>query len=353
MHPFFKNFIADEKIPLLLAPMEDVTDRSFRLLCKRFGADIVYTEFVNSDALMRQVEHSKQKMRFEEAERPLGIQIYGSSIEAMEEAARMAARQNPDIVDINFGCPVKKIAGRGAGSGMMREPDKMVAITERVVRAVEEESGGRIPVTVKTRLGWDEEQKNIMDLAPRLQDVGVSALTIHGRTRAQMYKGQADWTLIGRIKNDVRVSIPIIGNGDIDGPFRAKDYLDRYGVDALMVGRATYGRPWIFREIFHYLSTGDLMVQPSVDERVDIAIDHLRLSVASKGERVGVLELRRHLGCYFRGFPDFKPYRLRLVTEPFADGVLSILEEVRGRYRGYDCGGLVPVGPWVAGAGAL
>lgn len=326
--------------------MEDVTDRSFRLLCKRFGTDIVYTEFVNSDALIRQVEQSKQKMKFEEAERPLGIQIYGSSIEAMEAAARMAARQNPNIVDINFGCPVKKIAGRGAGSGMMREPEKMVEITRRVVRAVEQESGGTIPVTLKTRLGWDEEHKNIEDLTPRLQDVGISALTIHGRTRAQMYKGQADWTLIGKIKNDPRVTIPIIGNGDIDGPLKAKEYLDRYGVDALMIGRATYGRPWIFEEITHYLTTGELMTQPSVDDRVDTAIDHLRLSVASKGERVGVLELRRHLGCYFRGFEDFKPYRLQLVTEPSAEGVQTILEQVRERYRGYDCSGLVPETPW-------
>lgn len=326
--------------------MEDVTDRSFRLLCKRFGADIVYTEFVNSDALLRQVEHSKQKMRFDPAERPLGIQIYGSNIDAMEEAGRMAAREHPDIVDINFGCPVKKIAGRGAGSGMMREPDKMVEITDRVVRAVHEESGGRIPVTVKTRLGWDQEQKNIEDIALRLQDVGISALTIHGRTRAQMYKGEADWTLIGRIKNDPRMTIPIIGNGDIDGPLKAKAYLDRYGVDALMVGRATYGRPWIFQEITHYLATGELLAQPSVEQRVDTAVEHLGLSVASKGERVGVLELRRHLSCYFRGFEDFKPYRLRLVTEPSAAGVEEILEQVRERYRGYACGDLVPTSPW-------
>lgn len=326
--------------------MEDVTDRSFRLLCKRFGADVVYTEFVNSDALIRQVEHSKQKMRFDPQERPLGIQIYGSSIEAMEAAARLAAREEPNIVDINFGCPVKKIAGRGAGSGMMREPDKMVEITRRVVRAVEEESGGRIPVTVKTRLGWDEEQKNIEQLALRLQEVGIAALTIHGRTRAQMYKGEADWSLIGAIKNDPRITIPIIGNGDIDGPLKAKQYLDRYGVDALMVGRATYGRPWIFEEITHYLTTGTLLPQPSVDQRVDTAVEHLRLSVASKGEWVGVLELRRHLSCYFRGFEDFKPYRLRLVTEPSAEGVKNILEEVRDRYQNYDCSGLVPETPW-------
>ena len=326
--------------------MEDVTDRSFRLLCKRFGADVVYTEFVNSDALVRGVQQSIHKMSFSAEERPLGIQIYGSDPDAMEGAARHAAAQHPDLVDINFGCPVKKIAGRGAGSGMMREPDKMVEITRRVVRAVEEESGGRIPVTVKTRLGWDEESKNIEELAPRLQDAGIAALTIHGRTRAQMYKGEADWALIGAIKNDPRISIPIIGNGDIDGPQKAKQYVDRYGVNALMIGRATYGRPWIFKEIAYYLSTGELLEQPSARERVEVAQEHLRLSVASKGERVGVLELRRHLSCYFRGFEDFKPYRLRLVTEPTAAGVASILEEVGDRYAGYDCSGLEPKSPW-------
>lgn len=326
--------------------MEDVTDQSFRLLCKQFGADILYTEFVNSDALTRQVQHSKLKMKFDPAEQPLGIQIYGSCPQAMETAARIAAQEQPQIIDINFGCPVKKIAGRGAGSGMMREPDKMIDITTRVVRAVEQESNRTIPVTVKTRLGWDDEHKNIVDLAPRLQDAGIAALTIHGRTRAQMYKGNADWELIGAIKNDPRIHIAIIGNGDIDSPQRAKYCLDRYGVDGLMIGRATYGRPWIFREVAHYLATGELIDQPTVQERVDLAIEHLGLSVRLKGERVGVLELRRHLGCYFRGFADFKSYRLRLVTEPTAEGVKNILEEVRTAYRGYDCSNLVPATPW-------
>ncbi len=308
--------------PLLLAPMEDVTDRSFRWLCKSFGADMMYTEFISSDGLIRDAAKSLAKLQLDDDERPIGIQIYGHLVEPMVEAARMAEAARPEVIDINFGCPVKKIAGRGAGSGMMREPDKMVEMTRRIVDAV------KTPVTVKTRLGWDDESKIIPELAERLQDVGIAALTIHGRTRAQMYRGEADWTLIGEVKRNPRIRIPIIGNGDIDSPQRAKDAFERYGVDGVMIGRATYGRPWIFREIRHYLTTGEILPQPSVVERVEIARRHLLKSVEVKGERGGVLEMRRHLSCYFKGLPDFKATRLRLVTETDVAELLRILDSV-------------------------
>lgn len=320
--------------------MEDVTDRSFRMLCKDFGADLMYTEFVSSDALVRDAAKSLRKMEFSDAERPMGIQIYGNITEAMVGSALKAETYNPELIDINFGCPVSKIAGRGAGSGMMRTPDLMVDITRQVVQAV------KLPVTVKTRLGWDEDSKNIEEIALRLQDVGISALTIHGRTRCQMYKGQADWELIGKVKNNPAIKIPIIGNGDIDSPQKARLYVDRYGVDALMIGRATYGRPWIFDEISKFLATGSLISQPTVSERVAIARRHLELSVAAKGERVGVLELRRHLNAYFRGFTDFKPIRIRLVTEPSADGLRAIFDEILDTYHNYDSTTIVPVSVW-------
>lgn len=315
--------------PLLLAPMEDVTDQSFRLICKEFGADMMYTEFINSDALIRDAAKSFAKLRIDDAERPIGIQIYGSEIEPMVEAALIAQAANPEIIDINFGCPVRKIAGRGAGSGMMKDVPKMVEMTRQIVEAVD------LPVTVKTRLGWDEESKNIEEIALRLQDTGIEALTIHGRTRAQMYKGEADWTLIGKVKNNPQIHIPIIGNGDITSAERAAEVFDRYGVDAVMIGRATYGRPWIFREIKHYFEHGTLMLQPSVRERVELAVRHLDISIAYKGERVGVLELRRHLSCYFKSLPDFKQTRTRLVTEPTADGVRALLLEIAERWG--DC----------------
>ena len=247
---------------LLLAPMEDVTDPSFRYMCKRFGADMVYTEFISSDGLIRDAAKSLKKLEIDDTERPVGIQIYGHLIDPMVEAARMAEAAGPDVIDINFGCPVKKIAGRGAGSGMMRDVPLMVEMTRRIVAAVKK------PVTVKTRLGWDEESKNIEEIALRLQDVGIAALTIHGRTRAQMYRGEADWTLIGKVKNNPQIRIPIIGNGDVDSGPKAREMFDRYGVDGVMIGRATYGRPWIFREVKHYLSTGEALPQPSVAERV-------------------------------------------------------------------------------------
>ena len=319
--------------PLLLAPMEDVTDASFRILCREQGASAVYTEFIPSDGLIRDAGKALAKMRTREDEAPVGIQIYGHIPESMVEAARMADRaaelvggHGADFIDINFGCPVSKIAGRGAGSGMMREPDKMVAITKAVVEAVDK------PVTVKTRLGWDEGSKIIVELAERLQDVGIQALTIHGRTRCQMYKGQADWTLIGAVKNNPRMHIPIIGNGDIDSPQKAKEAFERWGVDAIMVGRATFGHPWIFKEMRTYLDTGELMSEPSVSEKVALAKRHLALSLELKGEPRGIFEMRRHLSCYFKGLPDFKETRMRMVTTLDVAELYSILDEIEERY---------------------
>ena len=319
--------------PLLLAPMEDVTDASFRILCREQGASAVYTEFIPSDGLIRDAGKALAKMRTREDEAPVGIQIYGHIPESMVEAARMADRaaelvggHGADFIDINFGCPVSKIAGRGAGSGMMREPDKMVAITKAVVEAVDK------PVTVKTRLGWDEGSKIIVELAERLQDVGIQALTIHGRTRCQMYKGQADWTLIGAVKNNPRMHIPIIGNGDIDSPQKAKEAFERWGVDAIMVGRATFGHPWIFKEMRTYLDTGELMPEPSVREKVALAKRHLALSLELKGEPRGIFEMRRHLSCYFKGLPDFKETRMRMVTTLDVAELYSILDEIEERY---------------------
>lgn len=312
--------------PLFLAPMEDVTDASFRYVCKKFGADMMYTEFVSSDGLIRDARKSLEKLVIYEYERPIGIQIYGHIPEAMTEAAKMAEAAKPDLIDINFGCPVNKIAKRGAGSGMMREPEKMVAITESIVKNVS------LPVTVKTRLGWDEDSKIIVELAERLQDTGISALTVHGRTRAQMYKGEADWTLIGKIKENPRMRIPIIGNGDIASPEQAREAFDRFGVDGIMIGRATFGHPWIFREIRHYLDTGEKLPPMDVPERVRLAKEHLAKSIEIKGERVGILEMRRHLSCYFKGLPDFKETRLKLVTSLSPDEIYSILDYIEERW---------------------
>ncbi len=313
--------------------MEDVTDASFRFICKEYGADMVYTEFVNSDGLIRDAKKTIAKMETFDFEAPVGIQIYGSDPEAMVEAAKLAERaaelaggHGADLIDINFGCPVSKIARRGAGSGMMREPDKMVEITRRVVEAV------NLPVTVKTRLGWDNDSKIIVDLAERLQDVGIQAITIHGRTRAQMYTGQADWSLIGEVKANPRMHIPVIGNGDINSAIRAREAFDRYGVDAIMIGRATFGHPWIFREIRHYLDTGEELPPMSVTDRVALAKRHLAKSIEIKGERVGVLEMRRHLSCYFKGLPDFKETRLKLVTLNDPAELYSTLDYVASRW---------------------
>ena len=313
--------------PLFLAPMEDVTDASFRYICKEYGADVMYTEFVSSDALVRDIKRSLDKLETFPYERPIGIQIYGHIPEAMAEAAKMAEQANPSFIDINFGCPVNKIANRGAGSGMMRYPEKMLDITKRVVDAV------KLPVTVKTRLGWDENSKIIVELAEQLQDTGIAALTVHGRTRMQMYKGEADWTLIGDIKKNPRFKIPIIGNGDITSPEGAKEAFDKYGVDGVMIGRATYGRPWIFKEIKHYLSTGEYMPQLTVEEKANLAKRHLLKSVEVKGERVGVLEMRRHLSAYFKALPDFKPIRMKLVTENDYKEVLGIIDHIKEIYQ--------------------
>lgn len=313
--------------PLFLAPMEDVTDASFRYICKEYGADVMYTEFVSSDALVRDIKRSLDKLETFPYERPIGIQIYGHIPEAMEEAAKIAEQANPSFIDINFGCPVNKIANRGAGSGMMRYPEKMLDITKRVVQAV------KLPVTVKTRLGWDENSKIIVELAEQLQDLGIAALTVHGRTRMQMYKGEADWTLIGDIKKNPRMKIPIIGNGDITSPERAKEAFDKYGVDGVMIGRATYGRPWIFNEIKHYLSTGEHMPELTVEEKSDLAKRHLLKSVEVKGDRVGVLEMRRHLSAYFKALPDFKPIRMKLVTENSYPELLKILDNIKEIYQ--------------------
>lgn len=308
--------------PVVLAPMEDVTDLTFRYICKGFGADMMYTEFISSDGLIRDAAKTLAKMRIFDYERPIGIQIYGHIPEAMVEAAVRAQEAGPDFIDINFGCPVNKIARRGAGSGMMRFPDKMVEITRSVVDAV------KLPVTVKTRLGWDDDSKIIVELAERLQDAGIEALTIHGRTRAQMYKGQADWTLIGKVKSNPRMRIPIIGNGDITTPQQAKDAFDRYGVDAVMIGRASFGHPWIFREVKHFLETGELLEPMSVSERVDLAKRHLAKSLEFKGEKVGILEMRRHLSCYFKGLDNFKETRLKLVTSTDPQELFSLLDRI-------------------------
>lgn len=321
---------------VFLAPMEDVTDPSFRYMCKRFGADMVYTEFISSDGLIRDAWKSRAKLNICDFERPVGIQIYGNQIEPMVEAAKIAESADPDVIDINFGCPMKKIAGRGAGSGMMRDVPLMVEMTRQIVQAV------RKPVTVKTRLGWDDESKNIEEIALRLQDVGIAALTIHGRTRAQLYRGEADWTLIGKVKSNPAIRIPIIGNGDIDSGEKAKLMFDRYGVDAVMIGRATYGRPWIFREVKHYLQTGETLPQPSVAERVEIAKEHLAKSIEIKGERVGILEMRRHLSNYFKGLPNFKDTRLKLVTLNDPDELQATISSITERWGDFDVSGCVP-----------
>ncbi|MBQ6821199.1 MAG: tRNA dihydrouridine synthase DusB [Bacteroidales bacterium] len=320
---------------LFLAPMEDVTDVSFRVLCKEQGAAMVYTEFVPSEGLIRDADKAIAKMRTLPEEAPVGIQIYGHILESMVDAAKMADRaaeiaggHGADIIDINFGCPVSKIAGRGAGSGMMREPDKMVAITKAIVEAV-----GK-PVTVKTRLGWDEDSKIIVPLAERLQDVGIQAITIHGRTRQQLYRGEADWTLIGEVKNNPRMHIPVIGNGDITSGPKAKEAFDRYGVDAIMIGRASFGHPWIFKEIRHYLDTGEVLPPLSVEERVKLAKRHFELSLSYKGEKRGIYEMRRHLSCYFKGLPEFKATRMKLVTSTDPDEIRATLDHIAEKWAG-------------------
>ncbi len=317
--------------PLFLAPMEDITDPSFRYVCKMFGADFMYTEFISSDGLIRDGRKSVKKLDLFDYERPIGIQLYGHIIDSMVVAAHRASEAGPDLIDLNFGCPVRKIATRGAGAGMLQNIPLMIEMTSAIVRAV------KIPVTVKTRLGWDENSKVIVELAEQLQDTGIAGLTIHGRTRSQMYRGEADWTLIGEVKNNPRMKIPIIGNGDINGPEKAKLMFDRYGVDAIMIGRATFGRPWIFREIRHYLDTGEILPEPDVSEKADLALLHLEKSLEHKEGKSAILEMRRHLSNYFRGLPHFRDTRLRLLTSLDVDEIRGIIEEIRekwGSFRG-------------------
>ncbi len=326
--------------PLLLAPMEDVTDPSFRFMCKRFGADMMYTEFINADGLIRDARTSVEKLDIFDYERPIGIQLYGHEIDSMVEATRVAAAAKPEVIDINFGCPVKKVANRGAGSGMMRDVPKMVEMTRQVVNAT------NIPVTVKTRLGWDEKSKNITEIAERLQDVGIAALTIHGRTRAQLYLGEADWTLIGEVKNNPRITIPIIGNGDIDSPEKAKLAFDNFGVDGIMIGRATYGRPWIFKEIKHFLGTGEKLKPFSIPEKVELAKYHLSKSLEIKGDKTGIFEMRRHLTCYFKGLPHFKEIRLKLVTSMDPAEISSLLDLIAEKYTDFIIDESINPTPW-------
>ncbi len=287
------------KFPVLLAPLEDITDSAFRTICRSHGADLVYTEFVSSEALVRSAEKSSRKMVFDESERPLGIQIFGNNVEAMKTAALLAEEQNPELIDINFGCPVRKVAMKGAGAGMLNDIPLMLAITREVVNAV------KLPVTLKTRLGWDENSKIIVDLAERLQDEGIKAITIHGRTRAQMYSGEADWTLIGKVKNNPRMQIPVIGNGDITSAPKAAEMFNRHGVDAIMVGRAAIGNPWIFKAIKTFIENGELIDSPGLPERIAVSLAHLNLAVQKKGDHKGIIEMRKHYAGYFKGLPDF------------------------------------------------
>ena len=312
--------------PLLLAPMEDVSDPPFRKLCKEQGADMVYTEFISADGLVHEAKNTFQKLEIFDYERPIGIQYFGGQLENMIEDAEIIESKNPDVIDINFGCPVAKVACRMAGAGLLRDIPLMVKLTEAVVK-----STGR-PVTVKTRLGWDDSTINIMEVAERLQDVGIQALSIHGRTRSQMYKGEADWTWIARVKENPRMHIPIFGNGDVDSPQKALEYKNRFGVDGIMIGRASIGYPWIFREIKHYFATGEVLPAPDVTERVRAARQHLTDSLAWKGLKLGVLEMRRHYAPYFRDLPNIKPYRARLVTEMEPEILFSILDEIEEVY---------------------
>lgn len=308
--------------PLLLAPMEDVSDPPFRALCKEQGADLMYTEFISSEGLIRDAIKSRVKLDIFDYERPIGIQIFGGDEEAMAISASIVDSTQPDLLDINFGCPVKKVVCKGAGAGILKDVPKMIQLTKAVIRSTS------LPVTVKTRLGWDEDSKNIVEVAERLQDIGIAALAIHGRTRMQMYKGEADWRLIGEVKNNQRMHIPIFGNGDIDTPQKALAYKNRYGVDGIMIGRAAIGYPWIFKEIKHYLATGQNLAPPSLSERIRVCSAHVAHSVRWKGEKLGILEMRRHYANYLRGIPNVKAYRMRLVTVDNVAGINEILEEL-------------------------
>jgi tRNA-dihydrouridine synthase B len=312
--------------PLLLAPMEDVSDPPFRAVCKDNGADLMYTEFISSEGLIRDAAKSRQKLDIFEYERPIGIQLFGSEIDHMRKSAEIATQVNPDLIDINYGCPVKNVACRGAGAALLQDIPKMVKMTEAVIKAT------HLPVTVKTRLGWDDATKNVPEVAERLQDIGIAALTIHGRTRVQMYKGVADWTLIGEIKKNPRIHIPIFGNGDIDTPEKALAYKNQYNVDGVMVGRASIGYPWIFNEIKHFITTGEKLPPPTLQERVEVCKKHLSFSIRWKGDKIGIFEMRRHYSNYFKGIDHFKPYRMRLVEAATYEEIEAILDEVSDKF---------------------
>jgi len=321
--------IADIELPdfpLLLAPMEDVSDPPFRALCKENGADLMYTEFISSEGLIRDAVKSRAKLDIFEYERPIGIQIFGAELESMIEAALICAEANPDLIDINYGCPVKKVVCKGAGASMLQDIPKMVRLTQAIVNAVDK------PVTVKTRLGWDDNSKNVVEVAERLQDIGIKAISIHGRTRSQMYKGDADWSLIAQVKNNPRMHIPVFGNGDIDSPEKVLAARDRFGVDGVMIGRATIGYPWFFNEVKHFLATGEHLDPPTLNERANAAQRHLDLSVQWKGEKVAIAEMRRHYGNYFRNYPNFKELRQTLVTCDSLDLLSETFDEIRGGY---------------------
>ena len=318
------------EFPLLLAPMEDVSDPPFRALCKEQGADLMYTEFISSEGLIRDAAKSRQKLDIFEYERPIGIQIFGSEISSMREATEITERAQPDIIDINYGCPVKKVACKGAGAGILQDIPKMVSMTSEIVQSTS------LPVTVKTRLGWDDNTKYIVDVAERLQDVGIQAISIHGRTRKQMYKGEADWSLIADVKNNPRMHIPVFGNGDVDGPEKAVQMRERYGVDGVMIGRASIGYPWIFKEIKHYIETGSLLPPPSIEERVRACRKHLDFSLKWKGEKLGIVEMRRHYTNYFKGYHNFKPLRQVLVTSDEVDELYATLDKIIDTYSGVE-----------------
>ncbi len=314
------------EFPLLLAPMEDVSDPPFRALCKQQGCDMMYTEFISVEGLIRDAEKSVQKLDIYDYERPIGIQIFGAEYDSMMRAAEIVEQAKPEVLDINYGCPVSKVVCKMAGAGILQDIDKMVSLTKAVVNSTE------LPVTVKTRLGWDEKTIFIEEVVERLQDVGIKAISIHGRTRKQMYKGEADWTMIGKIKENPRIHIPVFGNGDIDSPQKAVEYRNRYGVDGIMIGRASIGYPWVFREIKHYMQTGELLPPPTTSERVDAAREHLRRSIEWKGFKLGVLEMRRHYTNYFRGYAGIKDFRKRLVTEDTPEALYAILDEIEELY---------------------
>ena len=315
------------EFPLLLAPMEDVSDPPFRFVCKQNGVDMMYTEFISSEGLIRDAAKSRAKLDIFEYERPIGIQIFGSEIESMREATRIATLAKPDLIDINYGCPVKNVACRGAGASLLQDIDKMVLMTKAVVEST------HLPVTVKTRLGWDDNTKNIYEVAERLQDIGIQALTIHGRTRAQMYKGEADWTLIREIKRNPRIKIPIFGNGDVNSIEKAALWRMEYEIDGIMIGRAAIGYPWIFREIKHFFKTGEYLAEPTISERVEVCKTHLDKSIAWKGNKTGVFEMRRHYANYFKGIADFKEYRMKLVSLESVDDIHAVLEEINERFQ--------------------